>query len=45
MGEVWGYPKKVKSLARSHDLDAAQKLWDLSKALTAINYDSLGRPQ
>jgi hypothetical protein len=33
-----GDPVKVKSNARSHDLQAAQELWKRSEELTGIKY-------
>ena len=39
--ETWGPPKKVSSSARSHDSEAAARLWTLSKELTGVRYDAL----
>lgn len=36
--ELHGAPIKVESNKRSHDVDAAQKLWTLSEELTGIKY-------
>ena len=36
--EMQGYPVKVKSNKRSHDQEAAGKLWDLSETMTAVSY-------
>ena len=33
-----GYPQQTKSNARSHDLEAAKKLWTVSEALTAVSF-------
>ena len=33
-----GYPKPVKSTARSYDLDTAHKLWQVSEELTGVKY-------
>ncbi len=38
LGEAWGYPRKVRSSARSHDADAARRLWDESEVLTGVRY-------
>lgn len=37
-GEWKGYPKKVESNERSHDLEDAKKLWELSEKLTGVNF-------
>lgn len=42
-GQHWGPPRKVASSARSHDREAAGRLWDVSAALTGVPYDALGR--
>ncbi len=42
-GQNWGPPRKVASSARSHDREAAARLWDVSTALTGVAYDALGR--
>lgn len=36
--EMRGYPVKTKSNAKSHDADAAQKLWDMSERMTGLSY-------
>jgi NAD(P)-dependent dehydrogenase (short-subunit alcohol dehydrogenase family) len=36
-----GYPKKVRSSARSHDPDAARRLWEVSEKLTGVSYEAL----
>lgn len=36
--EMRGYPKKVKSNARSHDEAVARRLWDISESLTQVIY-------
>lgn len=36
-----GHPKKTRSNARSHDRDAAAKLWDVSVQLTRVPYAAL----
>jgi NAD(P)-dependent dehydrogenase (short-subunit alcohol dehydrogenase family) len=41
--ENQGYPKKVRSNARSHDRDAAAKLWEVSESMTGVRYDALRR--
>jgi NAD(P)-dependent dehydrogenase (short-subunit alcohol dehydrogenase family) len=38
VGEMWGYPRKVRSSARSHDADAARRLWEESEVLTGVRY-------
>jgi NAD(P)-dependent dehydrogenase (short-subunit alcohol dehydrogenase family) len=43
-GEFWGYPKKVRSHARSYDTDAAARLFEVSEILTHVKYDALSRP-
>lgn len=43
-GEFWGYPKKVRSHARSHDADAAARLFEISEVLTGVKYDALSKP-
>ena len=40
-GETWGHPKKVQSSARSHDAEAAARLWGASEALTGVRYQAL----
>jgi NAD(P)-dependent dehydrogenase (short-subunit alcohol dehydrogenase family) len=39
--EQRGYPIVVQSSAASHDLEAAQKLWQVSEALTGVHYEVL----
>jgi NAD(P)-dependent dehydrogenase (short-subunit alcohol dehydrogenase family) len=34
-----GYPHKARSSGRSHDQDTAQRLWEVSKELTGIQFD------
>ena len=36
--EMYGYPVKVESSARSRDRDAAQELWQQSERLTGVEY-------
>lgn len=36
--EMQGDPVKVKSNQRSHDLDAAKKLWEISEKMTGVTY-------
>ena len=36
--EIKGYPKKVESNDRSHDLEVAKKLWEISEDLTGVKY-------
>jgi NAD(P)-dependent dehydrogenase (short-subunit alcohol dehydrogenase family) len=36
--EMRGHPVKVKSTARSHDMDAARELWKQSEDMTAVSY-------
>jgi hypothetical protein len=43
VGEMWGHPTLVESNARSHDRDAATRLWALSERLTGVTYDALAR--
>jgi NAD(P)-dependent dehydrogenase (short-subunit alcohol dehydrogenase family) len=37
--EARGYPKKVESTDRSHDLDLAARLWEVSETLTGVRYE------
>ncbi len=37
--EMRGYPKKVKSNARSQSVETGRKLWEVSARLTGIHYD------
>jgi hypothetical protein len=39
--ETWGAPIRVSSSARSHDADAAARLWSESVALTGVSFDAL----
>lgn len=39
MGEIKGYPELVKSSTKSHDLEIAKKLWEVSEKLTGITYN------
>jgi NAD(P)-dependent dehydrogenase (short-subunit alcohol dehydrogenase family) len=41
--EMWGHPGKVSSNARSHDRDAAVRLWEISEQLTGVRYDALAQ--
>jgi NAD(P)-dependent dehydrogenase (short-subunit alcohol dehydrogenase family) len=41
IGELWGYPKKVESNARSHDRETAAQLWKVSEEATGVRYDAL----
>lgn len=41
LGEMWGSPRRTTSSARSHDAEAARRLWELSERLTLIRYDAL----
>ncbi len=41
LGEQWGYPTAVRSNARSHDLEAQRRLWDISEQLTGVRYEAL----
>ena len=41
IGELWGHPKKVESNARSHDPEAAGRLWKVSEQLTGVSYAAL----
>ncbi len=36
--EMQGYPVKVKSNGRSHDKEAARKLWDYSEKMTGVSF-------
>ena len=40
--EWGGYPTLVKSNDASHDLEDAEKLWEISEDLTKISYDFVG---
>jgi NAD(P)-dependent dehydrogenase (short-subunit alcohol dehydrogenase family) len=39
--EMKGSPKRVQSTARSHDLELAKKLWDVSESLTGVAFTAL----
>ena len=39
--ETWGHPKKVRSSARSHDREAAARLWEVSEELTGVRFEGL----
>ena len=39
--EMRGYPKKVESNDRSHNLADAQKLWEISEELTGVRFTQL----
>jgi NAD(P)-dependent dehydrogenase (short-subunit alcohol dehydrogenase family) len=41
LAELGGYPKKVKSSARSHDAADMQRLWELSERLTGVHFGLL----
>jgi NAD(P)-dependent dehydrogenase (short-subunit alcohol dehydrogenase family) len=43
LGELTGYPRKVQSNPRSHDVDGARKLWRMSEELTGVRYDIRAR--
>ena len=36
--EWTGYPVRVQSIPRSHDADAARRLWEVSEQLTGVTY-------
>jgi len=36
--ENWGHPRRVSSVPRSHDTDAALRLWEVSEELTGVRY-------
>jgi len=40
-GEMWGSPKKVRSSARSYDLETAARLWQVSRGLTGVGFPGL----
>jgi NAD(P)-dependent dehydrogenase (short-subunit alcohol dehydrogenase family) len=40
-GEMWGSPKKVRSSARSYDLETAARLWQVSRDLTRVSFPGL----
>jgi NAD(P)-dependent dehydrogenase (short-subunit alcohol dehydrogenase family) len=37
-GEMRGYPRPVRSSVRSHDAEAARRLWELSEQLTGVTF-------
>jgi NAD(P)-dependent dehydrogenase (short-subunit alcohol dehydrogenase family) len=39
--EMRGSPKRVQSTPRSHDLELAKKLWNVSETMTGIKFASL----
>jgi hypothetical protein len=39
--EMWGPPRKVASSQRSHDANAAARLWEISEEATGIRFDAL----
>lgn len=41
--ETRGYPKKVRSIKRSHDPQTRQQLWQLSERLTGVRFAGLDR--
>jgi len=41
LGEMGGSPKKVRSSARSHDREAAARLWQVSRELTGVAFPGL----
>jgi len=43
LGETTGYPKRVRSNARSRDEQAASRLWQVSEELTGVSFGGLGR--
>ncbi|HEY5017120.1 MAG TPA: SDR family NAD(P)-dependent oxidoreductase [Streptosporangiaceae bacterium] len=38
LGEFAGPPRRVRSSARSHDVDAQRRLWDISERLTDVRF-------
>jgi hypothetical protein len=36
--EWTGYPARVQSIPRSHDVDAQRRLWEVSEQLTGVTY-------
>jgi len=40
-GEMTGSPRRVESSARSHDTDAATRLWEISESLTGVRYGAI----
>ena len=43
LAEAWGHPKKVQSSRRSHDRQAAAKLWEVSVLLTGVRSEALAQ--
>ena len=41
--EMRGYPVKVRSSQASHNMAAAQQLWQVSEELTGVRYTGLSR--
>jgi hypothetical protein len=41
LGEMRGYPKKVKSNSRSQDREVASRLWKVSQELTEVSFPGL----
>jgi len=41
LGELGGYPTKVRSNARSHDGESMRRLWELSERLTGVHFGLL----
>ena len=41
IGELWGGPKKVSSIARARDLESAKRLWTVSEEATGVRYGGL----
>jgi len=41
LGEVRGYPTRVKAARRAYDERTARRLWQVSEDLTGVRYDSL----
>jgi NAD(P)-dependent dehydrogenase (short-subunit alcohol dehydrogenase family) len=41
LGEQWGHPKKVRSIARANDAEAQRRLWETSERLTGVRYEAL----
>lgn len=42
--EWTGYPERVQSIPRSHDAEAARRLWEVSEQLTGVTYHHAGQP-
>lgn len=43
--EMRGYPKRVPSSDRSHDVETAQRLWRVSEELTGVTYELVQEAQ